>query len=174
MSAPPASRARYPDRVVPPKRRLPLIQATDGGSEGPPRAPWQWVGFGALVIFATWVPLSALVGGVAARLYARASDEAALGRAALMTSAGYAVALAVGALAGGYLVGRWGTAGVGVREAALAGATAAAALAVAVVATVVAGALVGATLGLLLLALMAPLMAALGGRLGVRGRERNR
>jgi hypothetical protein len=108
--------------------------------------------------------LSALVGVAGARLLAHASDEKALARAALLTSCAYAVELAGGAAAGGYLVGKWGPFGVGVRQAALAGLAAAAALALATWASF------GPTIGLLFLALIAPPMAAFGGRAGVRGR----
>jgi hypothetical protein len=146
------------------KRRLPVLQTADGGSDEPPRPAWQWVGFGALAIVAVWVPLSSLVGAVAARLFAHTIDPSALRRAALLTSSAYMVALAVGALAGGYLVGKWGPPNVGMRQAALAGLTASAAL------TAVTWASYGATIGLLLLAVFAPPMAALGARLGVRGR----
>jgi hypothetical protein len=75
------------------------------------------------------------------------------------------VALGAGALLGGLLVGRWGPAGVGVREAALAG----------VAATAVAGVVTcvsfGFSPGILLVALVAPPAAALGGRLGLGKRQ---
>jgi hypothetical protein len=143
------------------KRRLPLLQPSAGGdSDEPPRPAWQWVAFGALAIFAVWVPLSALAGTIAARILAHAHDADALTRAALLASAAYAFELSIGALAGGYLVGKWGPPNVGVRQAALAGLTAAVALAAA---TWVA---FGPTPGLALIALIAPLMAALGARLG--------
>lgn len=155
------------------KRRLPLLQPAQGDADEPPRSPWQWVGFGAAAIFVTWVPLSILVGAAAARVLSGApgaSDGSGLARAALVTSGAYAVELAAGALAGGYLVGRWGPSGVGVREGALAGLAAAAALAV--VALAMFGAAVSATLGLLFIALLAPPMAAWGARLGLRRRAR--
>jgi hypothetical protein len=149
------------------KRRLPLLQtsAQDEATESP-RPAWQWVGFGAVAIFAIWVPLSALAGAIASRLFAHASDEAALRRAALAASGAFGVALAGGALAGGFLVGRWGPPSVGVREAALAG------FAAAVVATAWAWVSSGSSGGMLLVVLMVPPVAALGGRLGLRGRTR--
>ncbi len=146
-----------------PKRRLPVLQASTDSNE-PTRPPWQWVAFGALAIFAVWVPLSALAAAAAAHILAHAGDERAMARAALLTSAVYIAELAVGALAGGFLVGRWGPPAVGTREAALAGVTASAALAVTTWATF------GATHGVLLVSFMAPLMSALGGKLGVRKR----
>jgi hypothetical protein len=153
------------------KRRLPLLQANaDGGSDEPARPLWQWVVFGAAAIFVAWVPLSAVVATIAKRVLVHASDPVAIGRAALATTIAYAAELAVGALCGGYLVGRWGPAGVGVREAALAGVVAAVALALAETATGASRS--GATFGLVFVALWAPLMAALGGRLGVRRRVR--
>ena len=145
------------------KRRLPVLQAPADSGE-PPRPAWQWVGFGAVAIFATWVPLSALVAAVAARWLTRAFDESALRRAALVTAVFYASELAAGALAGGYLVGRWGPAGVGKRQAALGGAAAAAVL---VAATWVSS---GPSIGMLLVALLTPWMSSIGGSLGLRAR----
>jgi hypothetical protein len=147
-----------------PKRRLPVLQ-TSGDPDEPPRPAWQWVGFGTLAIFAVWVPLSVIAGAVAASVLTRAHGEVALARAALLSSSVYAVELAAGAVAGGYLVGKWGPPNVGVRQAALAGLAAAGALAVTTWASS------GPTPGLLLVAFMAPLMAGLGGRLGLRGRR---
>ncbi len=147
------------------KRRLPLLQNAPKDSDEPPRPAWQWVGFGALAIVAMWVPLSALVGAIAPRLLADTNDEAALGTAALLTSSAYVAELAAGAVAGGYLVGRWGPPGVGVRQAGLAGLTAAAALAAATCASF--GSTIG---GVLAIVLLAPAMAAFGGRVGTRRR----
>jgi len=147
-----------------PKRRLPVLQNANEGSDEPPRPAWQWVGFGALAIVAVWVPLSALAGAVAASLLAHMPDERALGRAAILTATAYLVELAAGAFAGGYLIGKWGPAGVGVRQAALAGLTAAAALGVGTWASF------GPTIGMALVAFMAPLTAALGGKVGARRR----
>jgi hypothetical protein len=103
---------------------------------------------------------------LASRVFAHASDEDTLRRAALVTSGIYGVELGIGAIAGGYLVGRWGPAAVGVREAALAG------LAAAAVVTLWAWASSGPLEGTLLVVLMVPLVAGLGGRLGLRGRAR--
>jgi hypothetical protein len=148
------------------KRRLPLLQAAGHGeADEPPRPAWQWVGFGAVAIFSAWVPLSALAGAFASRLLARASDEVALRRMALLSSVAYALELAAGAVAGGYLVGRWGPAGVGTRQAALAGATAAAVL------IAVTWASAGPALGMIPVLLLTPLMASIGGALGLRARR---
>jgi hypothetical protein len=147
------------------KRRLPVLQNGPEDSDETPRPAWQWVGFGALAIVALWVPFSALVGAVAARFLAHTNDEAALGRAALLTSSAYVAELGAGAVAGGYLVGRWGPPGVGVRQAGLAGLTAAAALAAATYASF--GSTIG---GVLAIVLLAPTMAALGGHIGTRRR----
>ncbi len=147
-----------------PKRRLPVLQNTEDPDE-PPRPGWQWVGFGALAIIAVWVPLSAVVGAVAARLLVPPSDGRALGRAALLVSGAYIAELAMGAFAGGYLVGKWGPARVGVRHAALAGLAAASALAAATCATL--GPTLGGGIAILVLA---PATAAVGGRIGTRRR----
>src|SRR6185437_4414335 len=108
-----------------PKRRLPVLQSAPAGDDAPVRRPWQWVGFGALAIFTAWIPLTAL-GSVAAAAFGRwaSPPEEALEptlAAQVGASVVFAVTLGVGALLGGWLVGRWGPTGVGVREAALAG-----------------------------------------------------
>jgi hypothetical protein len=125
------------------------------------------VGFGALAVFTTWIPLSAFAGWIAAHVAAQAQgDEARLAWAGTVIALLYAVALALGAGAGGFLVGRWGTQGVGLRQAALAGLCAAA------VALAVTWIAFGLSASSLLLAVAAPPMAALGGKLGLRGRAR--
>ncbi len=145
----------------PAKRRLPVLQNV---SDDPVRPAWQWVAFGALAIVAVWVPLSALVGAIAARQFTGPADSSASRLAVWIISAAYLVELALGAFAGGYLVGKWGPPNVGVRQAALAGATSATALAVFTWVSF------GATFGLLLLFLIAPPAAALGGRIGTKNR----
>jgi hypothetical protein len=159
-----------------PKRRLPVLNRPDEGDDAPVRRPWQWVAFGALAIVATWVPLTALAGALAARIAARAVESAAaatpgegpggagaagFGLAVVFV---YGAALALGALAGGYLVGRWGPRGVGVRESALAG------LAAAAVAGGITWVSFGPSGGIVLVAAMALPFAALGGRVGLRAR----
>jgi hypothetical protein len=147
-----------------PKRRLPLLKSSGGAPEGadadPVRPPWQWVGFGALAIFVVWVPLAWLSSLAAIRLGQLAQGPALAVYVFLASSAG----LAIAALAGGYLVGRWGTAGVGVREAALAG------LAAALVATLLAWGS-GVSAGALATVAIAVPPAALGGSLGLRRRR---
>ena len=179
------NRARYHDRAAPvtaganlcviamdskqpPKRRLPVLNSPSAEeNEADRRPPWQWVGFGALAIFTVWVPLAALAASAAARMSAgadaRANAPALLGLAVVAL---YVAALALGAALGGFLVGRWGATGVGVREAALAG------LGAAVVAGAVTWVSVGPSLGALLVAGVALPMAALGGRAGLRRRRR--
>jgi hypothetical protein len=146
-----------------PKRRLPVLNSPSAEAEEP-RRPWQWVGFGALAIFTTWIPLAALAGAAATRL--APADGQASGPAALVTVAVYAAALAVGAGLGGFLVGRWGSAQVGAREAALAG------LGAAAVAAGISWVSFGPSPGSLLVAVLAAPVAALGGRLGTRARAR--
>jgi hypothetical protein len=146
-----------------PKRRLPLLKSTGTAQDAdaePPRPPWQWVGFGALAIFCVWLPLAWLSALATVRLSQIARGPAAALYTLLVSSAG----LALAALAGGYLVGRWGTPGVGVREAALAGALAA------LVATLLAWSS-GVSPGALLTVAIAVPSAALGGRLGLRRRR---
>lgn len=101
------------------KRRLPLVQ------QGPPpddpeaeeRPPWHWSGIGAVATFLVWLPLAAIAG----KLGARIADRAELGvsvpegaRTAVPLSAqlvfiGLQLAgFLIAALAGGFLVGRFG------------------------------------------------------------------
>lgn len=118
------------------KRRLPVIASPSLEDDDDPRPPWHWVGFGTALIFGTWLPLAyatevlkkkviaAFIGPMSGdqigpALLALSSGDRARLEAILMGLT--VLGLASGAFAGGYLVGRWGGAGVGVREAALAG-----------------------------------------------------
>jgi hypothetical protein len=148
------------------KRRLPLVQApADGGDGDPERAPWQWVAFGAVAIVTTWVPLTALAGTIVARLGPPASDAGVVRLGAAIATA-YGCALALGSFVGGFVVGRWGGNGVGVREAGLAG------LAAAAVAIAAATVTSGFSTGALLVVLVVGPSAAVGGALGLRARTR--
>jgi hypothetical protein len=147
---------------VPPKRRLPVLQEPPGDDpDAPPRPPWQWVGFGALGVFVVWLPLAWVTTLVVLRL---GGPEAPPVAQALL----FAASLVLAALAGGYLVGRWGTRGVGVREAALSG------LSAGVVAATIASGNLGVPLRVLItvgaVSVAAP-PAALGGRLGMKKRS---
>jgi tRNA-(ms[2]io[6]A)-hydroxylase len=152
------------------KRRLPLVKTppAEGDAQGEPRPPWHWVGFGAVAIFVTWLPLSLLAGALASRIAtaAQGATHEDLVRAAIQIGIAHTAALALGALAGGFVVGRWGQHGVGVREAALAG------LAAACVAVGISCVSFGASAWSLLVVPVAVPMAALGGKLGVRRRAR--
>jgi hypothetical protein len=148
-----------------PKRRLPVLNSPSGEPDEAERRPWQWVGFGSLAIFTAWVPLAALASVAAGRLHPSGDDRAPVA-AVLIVLGLYGAALALGAALGGFLVGRWGTAGIGVREAALAG------LGAAAVAGVVTWVTAGPSAGALLVAALAAPTAALGGWLGRRARAR--
>jgi hypothetical protein len=141
------------------KRRLPVLKvpSDDGDDDATARPPWQWVGFGALAIFVVWLPLAFLAAWIASRLNASGASPVA---AVIVLAAG----LALAALAGGFLVGRWGASGVGVREAALAG------LASAIIASALAFGAPGALWGALATVVVAVPFAALGGKLGLRRR----
>jgi hypothetical protein len=147
------------------KRRLPLLRPEN--ADEPARSPWQWVGFGAVAIFAVWLPLSALAVKIAARFGGREEESSGFGRSAVLVLGSFGAALALGALGGGFLVGRWGGPGVGVREAALAG------LVAAVLATLVSWLSFGLAPATLVVAAVATPMAALGGTLGWRRRLRH-
>lgn len=154
------------------KRRLPLLPA--GRPDGPDdereakRAPWQWVGFGALAIFTVWVPLTAITGVLTLRFAASNDAADGIGRLGILVVGLQAAALALGSLAGGFVVGRWGGEGVGVREATLAG------MAAALVAVAAAWATSGFSAGALLVAVIAASSAAAGGAWGVGARARAR
>ena len=141
------------------KRRLPVLKTpSQEEEEAAARPPWQWIGFGALGIFAVWLPLVYVAGLAAARLGTE-------GPARVAAVALLAASLALAAVAGGFLVGRWGGPAVGVREAALAG------LAAALIAGGIALGGPGALVGALLSVAVAVPCAALGGRLGLRRRS---
>ncbi len=141
------------------KRRLPVLKlpSDDGGDEATARPPWQWVGFGALAIFVVWLPLAFLAAWIASRMDSSGASPVA---AVVVLAAG----LALAALAGGFLVGRWGASGVGVREAALAG------LASAIIASALAFGAPGSLWGALATVVVAVPFAAVGGKLGLRRR----
>jgi hypothetical protein len=147
---------------VEPKRRLPVLQEPPADDpDTPPRPPWQWVGFGALGIVVVWLPLAWLaallvlhIGGV----------EAPPWLGVLL----FGASLVLASLAGGYLVGRWGTRGVGIREAALAGLSAA----VAAAAVGSGGLSVGLRAAIFAAAVTTAVPpAAFGGRLGMKRRS---
>jgi len=122
------------------KRRLPVLNAPQQPSEssGEARPAWHWVGFGVVIIFSAWLPLAYVAEFVKGRVIAaflgpaESEDQVRLALAALSSGDRMrvsviliglpALALAAGALAGGYVVGRWGHP-AGWREAAAAGAT---------------------------------------------------
>lgn len=137
------------------KRRLPILQGASeqGSEEARPRA-WHWVGFGVVIIFVAWLPLSALGAWIALRVG---------GSAAIVAQV---AALALASMAGGWVVGRWGSASAGVRQAAGSG------LAAALVATALAWTRGGVPVGALVTIAVAAPFAALGGWLGLRRRAR--
>jgi hypothetical protein len=153
------------------KRRLPVLQTTPA-EEDPPRPAWQWGVFGALAIVTTWVPATAIAGAILghwnATPQAPLDGDAIEGvlRLELVVAGTYALALATGAVAGGYVVGRWGSPGIGVREAALGGLAAAGAAAAA------AWQALGPTAGVVVVPLLVVPAAAAGARLGLRRRAR--
>ncbi|HEY1959854.1 MAG TPA: hypothetical protein VGH28_29805 [Polyangiaceae bacterium] len=119
-----------PDKDV--KRRLPVVQPPAEPAEEP-RPAWHWVGFGAVAIFIVWLPLAYLAESLGRRLTAgtlgpagdahfsdlsRSERLAVLARLALPQ----AVALVLAAMAGGFLVTRFGQKTTS-RDAAFAGLT---------------------------------------------------
>ncbi|MFO0671869.1 MAG: hypothetical protein U0235_19975 [Polyangiaceae bacterium] len=123
------------------KRRLPVLnRPPDAPEDEEPRPPWHWVGFGVVLTFAAWLPLAALAEALKGRALLRVlgpvdgPDSAA--RAMVSLGAGGrvmvvlltvglpVVAMAIGAAAAGYVVGRYGGT-TRPREAGLAGAASA-------------------------------------------------
>lgn len=145
-----------------------MLQSGPAGDEDPPRARWQWVVFGALAIVTTWVPAAAIAGAFAGRFAARSAQALPedVTRIALTIGGAYALALTLGAAAGGYVVGRWGAAAAGLREAAISG----------LVASLVAAGASWVSLGPSPAPAVLPLLivpaAAVGGMLGLRRRAR--
>lgn len=164
------------------KRRLPVLnRPPDAPEDEEPRPPWHWVGFGVVLTFAAWLPLAALAEALKGRALLRVlgpvdgPDSAA--RAMVSLGAGGrvmvvlltvglpVVAMAIGAAAAGYVVGRYGGT-TRPREAGLAGAASA------IVACALAWAASGVDLRLLGIALVLAPAAWLGGLRGVRARAR--
>jgi len=141
-----------------------MLQSGATADEDPPRARWQWVVFGALAIVTTWVPAAAIAGAFVARFAVRSGQV--LPGDVLRIEGAYALALTLGAVAGGYVVGRWGAAAAGLREAALSG----------LVASLAAAGASWVSLGPSPAPAVLPLLivpaAALGGMLGLRRRAR--
>jgi hypothetical protein len=148
------------------KRRLPVLQ-TPPEADDPTRAPWQWVGFGTLAIVVIWVPLAAAVELVTPMFLRYDAARPDLDFRALLVFMGLsAIAVALASFVGGFVVGRWGGAAVGVREAALAG----------LVASLTAVLASWASVGLinpsaLVVVLLALPFAALGGKVGRSARR---
>ncbi len=149
------------------KRRLPVLPSGGDADADPARAPWQWVGFGTLAIFVVWVPLAAVAATVASHMVVRvAPGVAEPGPAAIAAFVGMsALALALAAIVGGFVVGRWGGAGAGVRQASLAG------FAASLVAVIASWASFGVSLSALVVVPFALPFAALGGKLGRSARR---
>ena len=162
-----------------PRKRLPVLQDEEGDEEAQDRPPWHWSGIGVIAIFLAWLPLASLVNTLVARML-RSADPAdgvelaaaapAGARAVMMGS--NALCFALAALAGGYLVGRFGGR-AGPKEAGVSGLlTAVVAWALAISQTPSIAPLVWLLL-LLVMGSLGWVAAYLGGRLGLRGRRRS-
>jgi len=161
------------------KRRLPVLNAPQEPAEDA-RPAWHWVGFGVVIILAAWLPLAYLAEFAKGRAIAaflgpaESQDQATLAVAALSSGDRArltvlliglpALALSAGALAGGYIVGRFSDK-AGWRESAAAGA------AVGVLSGLLAFAS-GSTFAAFVPAFLSLVMAGLGGSWGARKRAR--
>lgn len=154
-----------------PKRRLPVLQGGGGGEGGEEeRPPWHWAVLGAVATFAAWLPLAAGTNALLRRMLVDVAGAAPPPRTQAVMVGLNALAFALAAMAGGFLVGRFGGR-AGRREATASG----------VIAGGIAWGLAlgqGAPAGVLgwamLLVVMATLgggAARLGGWLGLRGRR---
>lgn len=150
------------------KRRLPVLQAS-GAEPEEPRPPWHWVGFGAVAVFVAWLPLAYVAEAVGRRLAGRALDDLAQltrhERLVVFAKIGIpqALALAIAAAGGGFLVTRFGS-GTRRRDAAYAG------LCVGLLALGLTYAQMGVSLAPLVVPLLAAGAAAAGGVVGKRSR----
>jgi tRNA-(ms[2]io[6]A)-hydroxylase len=173
------------------RRRLPVIQPpkeTAPEDEGEARPPWHWIGFGTVAIFAAWLVLAYAAGAIvkkavepwvgaatteaeaAARWGALSPEDRA--RVAAIQWIPHALAFALAAFAGGYLVGRFGK-GTSAREAATAGA-ATAGIALIIAAGGGIGSIGAAVVMVVVVAALGIGFAAWGGRTGARARDRSR
>lgn len=103
----------------------------DGDASPEDRPPWHWIGFGTIVTFACWLPLAYVAEAVRSHVFqsrfgaaaTREEVEAAFAamsaaerfRWTAMQTLPHIIAFALGAFAGGLLVGRFGT-GASARE----------------------------------------------------------
>lgn len=160
------------------RRHLPIAPephaAVDEGEPVSPRPAWHWVAFGAVVVFAAWLPLaivaekvaealaSWMIGGAATQQEVAAQVVAAHGGARLRLLAAlvgpHVLALASAAFAGGWVMGRYGN--VGPREAGLSGTV------VGVVSVLLACTSAGGSWALAVVVVLAAAFAALGGATG--------
>lgn len=139
------------------KRRLPVVKAPAPDETPEPRPGWQWIGFGVVVIFIAWLPLTIVAQKAVDALVARGAGPLAI-------VLPHAVALALAATVGGWVIGRFGS--VGWREGALAGA------AVGVASVALALASSDGSWALVVVVGLAAAFAALGGALGRRAARR--
>jgi tRNA-(ms[2]io[6]A)-hydroxylase len=155
-----------------------VLQDEDGDEDAQDRPPWHWSGIGLLAIFLVWLPLASLVNALVARMLrsvdpADGVDLAAAAPAGARTAmiGSNALCFALAALAGGYLVGRFGGR-AGPKEAGVGGLlTAVLAWAIALAQTQAIAPLVWSLL-LLVMGALGWGAAYLGGRLGLKGRRR--
>jgi hypothetical protein len=104
--------------VVDSKRRLPVLKSTPA-SDDPVRPGWQWIIFGALLTLVAWVLLSTLVifldGALMATFDLGQNTPGSL--AVVFITVPHVLALALSASFSGHLIGRYGGATAGLREA---------------------------------------------------------
>jgi len=88
------------------RRRLHVIQGDDASTT--PRPWWAWVGLAVVAIVGSWIPLTALALATGRWASDKLGIGASFGLTVLVMAAASAGAIALGAAAGGYILGRWG------------------------------------------------------------------
>lgn len=164
------------------KRKLPVLNRAvpAGGDAEEPRPPWHWVGFGAVLVFAAWLPLAWLAEALKRRIVvtllgpveSAADIESGMARLAGGKRVAFAaatvglpaLAMILGAIAAGYVVGRHGGT-TKARDAGMAGVMSA------VVACVLAWVTAGFSPLLLAIAFVLGPAAWIGGWRGVKARK---
>lgn len=89
------------------KRRLPILQnkAPADDEETEPRPPWHWSGIGVVVTFLSWLPISAAVVAMTARLSQNTTSAWGL---RILIVAPHLLGFWVATFVGGFFIGRFG------------------------------------------------------------------
>lgn len=102
------------------KRRLPIIQITSSGNESEtlPRPAWHWSGFGVVVTFLIWLPLSAAATAMVPYLMSSAGPAALISGVLIVGL--YLSGFLLATFLGGVFIGKFGQE-AGMKEGAVSG-----------------------------------------------------